>query len=335
MITRLLNEMYGIKAEEEMRIGNYAACRFNNQYYMLVPADHLQEDEILELDQIAAHLVNNGERYVSTFLKTKEGREFSNWEQAKYCVLVNQQLERRKGMKCGRKLAKFHYRGRSVSFPVKKLSRIGQWKQMWETRLDQMEKVWNEMLFQEPESDFDRLFLESFPYYMGICENAIQFLVDSEFDDEPTMNDSGTVCHGRFTSKTWSGAYYLKNPFEWVFDHSTRDLAEWTRERYFYNIKTYEPELKQFLKEYQSISPLSSFSWRLYYSRLFFPLHYFECVEAYYSSSSEQEKHMLEERLEKYLQQSVDHERFLAGFFELAEVPRKQWNIAVPEWLYV
>lgn len=333
MISQLLQDKYGIQADEETRIGNYIACRKQEQYFMLVPADSRTEDEVDELAQLAEHLVNRGDKHVSTFLKAKDGKQYSEWENSRYCVLVNLQMEQRKGMKYGRRLAKFHYRGRSVAFPVTAMSRIGQWKQLWEKRLDQMEKVWNSMLFQQPEEEFDRLFLESFPYYMGIAENAIQYLVDTEFDEEPVMVDSGTVCHERFSAGTWGGAYYMKNPFDWVFDHASRDMAEWTRERYFHNIKTYEPEMQQFIKEYQAISPLSPFSWRLYYARLLFPLHYFDCVESYYSSGSEQQKHLLEERLSKYLLQSTDHERFLASFFDFAEVPAQTWKIPKLEWL--
>ncbi|MDQ0273063.1 spore coat putative kinase YutH [Cytobacillus purgationiresistens] len=334
MIRRLLKDKYGINADEEFRLGNYNACKKQDEVYILVPAGHMGEGEIEELDRIAEHLKTSGDRNIAHFLKTTEGKPFSEWEDARYAVLNNERLQLRKNEQIGRKLAKFHYRGRSVSFAVEKTSRIGQWKKLWETRLDQMERVWNEMLFQfDGENDFDRLFLESFPYYMGLAENAIQYIVDTEYDDEPYMTDSGTVCHVRLSSKSWGDQYYIKNPFDWVFDHATRDLAEWTREKYFHNIKTYEPDLRQFIKEYESVTPLSPFSWRLYYARILFPLHYFECVEAYYGTSSEQLRNMLKEKMEKYLQQSGDYERFVGNFFELSESPLQQWNIPIPEWL--
>ncbi|MDF2037447.1 spore coat protein YutH [Cytobacillus oceanisediminis] len=333
MFRTLLKEQFGIEAEDTMRIGKYDACRIQGQLYLLVPAGHTDEEELEELDQMAEHLSNNGDRNISTFLKTKEGKQSIDWNDSRFCILVNRHTLSRKQNQFGRKLAKFHYRGRSISFPVKKTSRIGQWKQLWEQRLDQMEKVWNEMLFQKPENDFERMFLESFPYYMGLAENSIQYLVDTELDDEPEMADSGTVCHIRLTSATWGDSYYMKNPFDWVFDHSSRDLAEWTREKYFHNIKTYQPDLRQFLSEYQSVVPLSSFSWRLYYARLLFPLHYFETVENYYGADSEQQKLVLQERLQKYLWQSDDHERFLGGFFEFAEVPIKKLRIPLVNWI--
>ncbi|WP_433959139.1 spore coat putative kinase YutH [Cytobacillus horneckiae] len=336
MLRRLLKEKYGIQADEEFRIEQYNACKSQNEVYILVPASHMGEEELVELDQIAEHLKLSGDRNIAGFKKTTEGTPYSEWEDARYAVLGNDSLQPRKNGLFGRKLAKFHFRGRGVSFSVEKTSRIGQWKQLWETRLDQMERVWNDMLFQfDGENDFDRLFLESFPYYMGLAENAIQYIVDTEFDEEPLMNDSGTVCHERFLMNSWGEQYYIKNPFDWVFDHATRDLAEWTREKYFSNIKTYEPDLRQFIKEYESITPLSPFSWRLYYARILFPLHYFECVENYYGTSSEQHRNFLKEKLEKYLQQSGDYEKFLGQFFDLADrpLPIQQWSIPMPEWL--
>lgn len=333
MFTELLEKQFGIKAEETIRIGKYEACRKQGQLYLLVPAANMDEEELEELEKMAEHLVKSGDRNISTFLKTKDGKQFIDWKDSRYCVLLNRHAQNRKINRFGRKLAKFHYRGRSVSFQVTKTSRIGQWKQLWEKRLDQMEKVWNEMLFQQPDNEFERMFLESFPYYMGIAENSIQYLVDAELDDEPGMIDNGTICHVRLSSATWGDSYYMKNPFDWVFDHFSRDLAEWTRETYFRNIKTYQPELRQFLTEYQTVAHLSSFSWRLYYARLLFPLHYFETIEDYYVTESEQQKFMLQERLQKYLLQSDDHERFIGGFFEFAEVPVKKFKIPVLDWI--
>ncbi|MBY0124258.1 spore coat putative kinase YutH [Bacillus sp. S/N-304-OC-R1] len=329
----LLKKHYGLEAGEEFKFGNYNAFRRQGHVYLLVPIGGMGEEELSELDMLIEHLKKSGEKYCSTIVKTKDGKLISESDKGKYCVLMNKEQRNRKLTRSGRKLAKFHFRGRTVTFPVKNISRIGQWKQLWETRLDQMEKVWNEMLFQQPDSEFDRMFLESFPYYRGIAENAIQYIVDTEIDDNPGITDYGTICHIRFTAKTWNNTYYMKNPFDWVFDHSSRDLAEWTREKYFRNIKTYVPELKQFIREYQSIVPLTSFSWRLYFARLLFPLHYFYCVESYYGTTSEQEKKLQEERLQKFLQQSTDHERFLGGFYEFAEVPVQRMKIPIIEWL--
>ncbi|MFB6467533.1 spore coat putative kinase YutH [Cytobacillus sp. Hz8] len=334
MLISILQQHYGIQTKEQLMIGKYEACLEQNQLYLLVPVGNIDQDELKELESLVNHFLHNGDKNVCEILKTKEDSLHAKVGEQFFCVLVARNLKTTKNLQhLGRKLAKFHFRGRQVTFPVQKIKRIGQWKQFWEQRLNQMERVWTEKLFQPPENDFERMFLESFPYYMGLSENAIQYLVDTELDDDPLVVDNGTVCHLKFHQKNWGDYYFLKNPFDWVFDHSTRDVAEWIRERYLWNSQTYQPELVQFMKDYQSIAPLSSFSWRLLYSRLLFPLHYYECIEGYYMATSEQHKNLLQDQLKKYLQQTSEHEQFLARFFQLVEVPVKMNHIPSVEWL--
>jgi spore coat protein YutH len=328
----LLKAHYGIDANEAAPIGRYQSFIKENEKFFFVPVDTIEEEELAELEQLANHLKNSGDRYVSTFIPTKENSRILKLENKQLCLLNCNNSQFRTFNRMGRKLAKFHHRGRTISFSVKKTSRIGQWKSLWEKRLDQMEKVWNSMLFQQPESEFDRMFVESFSYYMAIGENAIQYLVDTELDDEPKAMDSGTICHSRFTADTW-GEDAIRNPFDWVFDHCSRDLAEWTRDRYLRQFRTYQHEVKSFFADYQSVAPLSSFAWRLFYARLLFPLHYVDCIEEYYSANSEQQKRMLLDRLEKYLAQTNEQERFLKEIFALVEVPVRKYQIPKIDWL--
>ena len=333
MIKNILSDKYEITGEKETRVGPYEACISNGKLYTLIPITNMDEEELYELEQIAEHIYLSGDYTVGRLLESKEGSKRTEFKEQTFCILVNDRLKSFQAKNLGRKLGKFHYRGRTVQFGVQNISRMGQWKGLWEQRLDQMESFWNGMLYKQPESDFDRLFLESFPYYMGISENAIQYLVDTELDDDPNPVDSGTICYNRFTKETWAQEYYIKNPFEWVFDHCGRDLAEWTRDRYFRNIKTYHREVKDFFNEYQTIMPLSSFSWRLIYSRLLFPIHYVECVENYYSAYHEADRLFHEDRLKKMLNQSKDLEEFLNLFYDIAEVPVKKMRIPTVSWL--
>lgn len=329
----MLEKLYGVKVQEQIKLDSYDALRNNGWYYLISQPGNRQEEDITELEQIAEHLRNYGDLHVPAFLPSKDGKLLTNWENNQYCVLANRQTEKQKNMKLGRKLAKFHERGRKVPFQIERSSRIGQWKELWEKRLEQMEKVWNGLLFQAPEDEFERLFIESFPYYMGLTENAIQYLVDTEIDDNPSETDNGTVCHERFSCTSWGIDYMIKNPFDWVFDHRSRDLAEWTRDRYFHNSQTYHLDLKKFYEDYQNISPLSPFSWKLLYSRILFPLHYFDCIESYYITRSESEKKVLEEQLSKILRQSKEYERFLGGFYQLVGAPIRKFKLQQPEWI--
>lgn len=333
MLEEMLEREYGVKVQEYVQLDSYQALRSNGWLYLIAKPGNREEEELIELERIATHLRNYGDSHVPVFLPSKNGKLLTKWEHNQYCVLANRQTNKQQIQKLGRKLAKFHERGGKIPFQIQRSSRIGQWKKLWEKRLEQMEKVWNGLLFQSPEDEFERMFVDSFPYYMGLTENAIQYLVDTEIDDNPTERDHGTVCHERFSVRSWGKEYMIKNPLDWVFDHRSRDLAEWARERYFRNKQTYQLDLKQFFQEYQSISPISSFSWKLLYARILFPLHYFDCIENYYSTHSEQDKKFLEDQLGKLLRQSTEYERFLGGFYQLTGAAVKNMQLLQPEWL--
>jgi spore coat protein YutH len=331
MQIKWLEEFFGVQPERETTFGRYEGFISKGTIYVLAPLN--EKEQLLELKAIADHLIQKGDRHILSINKTKSGELWGEREGRQFCLLSCQLREKTNTQQVGRKLAKFHYRGLSIPFKVERTSRIGQWKQLWEKRLDQMEAVWHNKLSLSPENEFERQFIESFPYYMGLTENAIQYLVDAEIDENPTQMDNGTVCHERFTNRTWGTEVTLKNPMDWVFDHRSRDLAEWTREVYFSSKHVHHQQVRKFYKDYQEISPLSPFGWRLLYARLLFPLHYFECIEEYYITQSEQDKNILEERLYKQLQNSDDYEKFLGEFFELAEAPIKKFRIPLVDWM--
>lgn len=334
MQTKWLEEFFGIQPERETRLGKYEGFISQNQLYIVAPLGESKE-HLTELKGIADHLILSGDRHVLNITKTKTGELWGEKEGKSFCLLSGQLSERVTNQQIGRKLAKFHLRGLTIPFKVERTSRIGQWKQLWEKRLNQMEGVWQSKLYHTPENEFERMFIESFPYYMGLTENAIQYLVDTELDETPGQMDNGTVCHERFANPTWGKEFLLKNPMDWVFDHRSRDLAEWSRTTYFDSRHAHHQIVRKFYKEYQELAPLSAFGWRLLYSRLVFPLHYFDCVEDYYITQSEQEKKMLEEHLAKHLQASDSHMQFLGEFFQLAEVPVRKLKIPQLEWIGV
>jgi spore coat protein YutH len=333
MFEKMLKDKFGIKNGRELEIEKYRGFQNENSLYLIMNVNNRKEQEISELEKISHQLRTFGDREIPEFQATNEGPKICEWEGARYSVLKYTELKPLNTSKIGRKLARFHLRGRYVPFRVETINRIGQWKQLWEKRLDQMENFWNGKLFQAPENEFEKMFFDSFPYYMGLAENAIQYLTDTELDSRPAEIDNATVCHERFTEATWGESQLVKNPYDWVFDHASRDLAEWVRDRYFYNSQTYQPVVNNFILAYQQITKLSPFSWRLLYARLLFPLHYFECIENYYITNSEQQKLALEEQLQRYLNKTEDHERFLGSFYQLVDVPVRSYKLPAINWL--
>ncbi|EDL63414.1 spore coat putative kinase YutH [Bacillus sp. SG-1] len=329
----ILTKHYGLQPERSFKDGRAERYMADGSIYTIVNVTNREQDNLAELYNISEHMKKYGDRYVSSFVPTAEGRFLVNEKEQDYTVLKNNPHSRNAEEKIGRKLAKFHHRGRAIEEKITHISRIGQWKTLWEKRIEQMEKAYQMVIENHPVDEFERMFIDSCPYYIGLAENAVQYLVDTEMDDNPVYTDSGTVCHERFSEGVWGREITIRNPFDWVFDHGGRDIAEHVRERYFKRQNTHQPDIQQFLRDYQSVEPLSSFSWRIVFARLLFPLHYFETVENYYLSESEGQQFQMGEKLHGYLNSTRHYEQFLGNFYGVGEVPVKSYGIPVVTWL--
>ncbi len=330
MFTDILEKYFDIKAEQSIRIGRQPRFFSNGLLYTIVSVTHVEQEVLIELYEMSEHMAKHSDKKVSRFVAGKDGKYLITDENEDYVALQNQSHAANRKRKIGRQLARFHNRGKSLQVPITTLNRAGEWKDYWAVRLDQMEKVWTGLLHEPPREEFDKMFMESFPYYMGLSENAIQYVTDTELDEQLHRFDYGTICHERFYDELWKDEQEIRNPFDWVFDHPSRDISEWIRDRYFRSSRTLYPDMTKFLTEYQSISPISPFAWRLIYARLLFPLHYFSCVEEYYNTNSQSRKKHLEEALARYLRDTQDYERFLRSFYSMAGVKQK---LPAVDWL--
>ena len=328
---QILFEQFGISVNQEIHQGYLTL--FTNQTNKFISFEvNIEEAELEERYNLAYHLHNKGEKGVWLPIVNNEQKLLVNVSEKKYIVCVNG-LEMPPLVEVGRDLAIFHYRGRSIPQRIEYCSRIGKWKEMWEHRIDQIEKVWREKLTAKPQNEFEKLFIDSFPYYAGLAENAIQYLVDTEIDENPEMVDGGTVCYERFTSDTWSDSSAGKLFSHWVFDHGARDIAEWIRAFYFKQPNTYHQGIETFIRQYQSVTPLSTFSARMLYARILLPVHFFEIIENYYDTKSEGERKRLEETLTNHMKHSNLYERMLSELYELAGIHQGNTRMIIPEWI--
>ncbi|WP_010676424.1 spore coat putative kinase YutH [Bacillus timonensis] len=329
----VLFKEYKLKVDRSIKAFGYEAFIYRNIVYCIVPIPNLEHEELNEIKYLSDYMVQKGDIRVGSILPTTDGKLSANINDEEVAIIRCPVYNHRVSNSLGYELARFHKRGRSFPYRVNKLNRIGQWKYLWEKRVDQMELFWKEKVKQHPETRFETLFVEAFPYYIGLTENAIQYLVDTEMDVQPTAIDSATICHHRFTEVSWDGDSYTKLPTEWVFDHYSRDLAEYIRDQYVGGDYRPNGKITQFLREYEQVSPLSTFSWRLLYARLLFPVHFFECIEGYYMTESENQKENQLQKLESILSQSSKHERLLATFFSSVGINEKRLTIPNINWL--
>nr|WP_276561639.1 spore coat protein YutH [Bacillus sonorensis] len=327
----MIKEKFGIHIRELSPYLSYQTFQTPNSMFLIIPVSHFSESELEELYYMSQYLQEQRDPYVPAFLFTKDGDLTFEENGAAYVLLQAAPRFTNRSVPFGAELAEFHQKGRGYPYEVKETTRIGQWKELWGKRLDQLEQFWIQKSQFPQLQPFEKRFIESFPYYLGLTENAIQYLADTELDDQPQSVDSGTICQQRLTCETWKQEPLIKVPVEWVLDHAARDLAEYARSAF--QQKQDVDEVALFLQQYEQVSPLSSFSKRLMYSRLLFPLHYFETVEGYYISP-ESEQHVYENKLDHILSQASAYERFLSGFQEMAAM-RSGGNVSMPpvNWL--
>src|SRR5690625_4610094 len=74
-----------------------------------------------------------------------------------------------------------------------------------------------------------------------------------------------------------------------VYEHARRDIAEYIRTKLLWGEKREVSMVRLFLEEYESVQPLSVFSWRLLYARLIYPIHLFDQIEkSFYETDRKQ-----------------------------------------------
>ncbi|MFX3622852.1 MAG: spore coat putative kinase YutH [Ectobacillus sp.] len=330
-----LYDNYQIQVNELSDLGGYKSFWIRNKVYVLVPVGKLQEEELVEMKMLSDFMIEQGDITVASFVPTIHGYYVCEINNTNYCLLRGMRQADRQAAGEGKELALFHARGRLYPGEISALSRIGEWKTLWETRLDQLEKFWHTRVVNHPADAFEQLFIHSFPYYLGLAENAIQYVVDTELDDEPQMADAATICQQRFTPYVWRKTRRVKVPINWVYDHASRDLAEWIRHVYMEQGDGGKERILQFLHDYESESPLTSFGWRLLFARLLFPLHYFEAVEGYYLSGSSEQKSMYQDRLEDIISRAKQTEQFLGSFYGMIRLPAQKLGIQQVDWLKI
>jgi spore coat protein YutH len=329
---KTIYDHYGVKPAELMDVDQYKGFQYRNVLYIIMDVGHLEPEELYEFHQMSQFLIAQGERQVASFMINKSGNIITEENEKKMAVCRVPYQPQAPVVSYGRELAAFHQRGKLLPYPMEKSNRIGQWKALWEKRLEQIEKFWGMKVQEHPNDVIDKRFIESFPYYLGLTENAIQYLTDTEIDDLPRSFDTATICHHRFTPATWKRSFFFKLPTDWVFDHPSRDLAEYIRYLYFESPVRQEGELSAFLSEYEKTAPLSSFAWRLLYARLLFPVHYFESVEGYYMARSEVEKRAYSRKIEKIIAESVEYEKFLSNLYRSIGIFTQRHHIPEIEW---
>ncbi|WP_102345010.1 spore coat putative kinase YutH [Bacillus sp. Marseille-P3661] len=330
MLERDLYENYRISQFNMTEYKGYKAFSYQGNFYVIVPVNGLEQEELLELKQMSDYLQYQREHRIAVFVPTITQELVASVNQQMVVLLkLNEQGVRNNNHSSGALLANFHKKGRFLPNPPQKSSRIGQWKTYWERRLDQLEKFWAQKLKDRPANKFEKVFFETFPYYLGLTENAIQYIADCQYEDQRNEIQVGTICYVRFKPKHAYDPVIF--PTDLVYDHPSRDLAEWVRHYYLEGERS--DNIIKFFNDYQQIYPLSETSWKLVYGRLLFPVTYFESIEGYYSAATQARTDSYERKFLELVERADQYEQFLSSFYPVLGLPVEKLRIPELDWL--
>ncbi|MFC5711176.1 spore coat putative kinase YutH [Thalassorhabdus alkalitolerans] len=292
LFERNVYDGYGLYCRERFQAGMYEGFSADSGTYIFVPKLETGRGSLKEKISWAEMLKQNGGIQVAQFVQSVNGRETIPIDGEERMLFYIPEEERTVGhmTETGSSLGMFHKQGShlgnasdssTVSFGMR-------WSQWWEMRIDQLESWYAKVSQQTDFTSFDRWFVLTFPYYLGLTENAIQWLREMESGREYSAKEGGSISHFRFTEGTWLTVdperTEVKLPSEWLYDHPARDVAEWLREAFFQQEPT--QRIESFLHHYLQHNAFTDQDWMMVFGRLVFPYLYIERVEKHYMYES-------------------------------------------------
>lgn len=321
-----LQQEYQVYLGKEIHDNGLYGFEGNDGHYFLIPNEEGLDEEVYEQRSISEYIRTQDTVQIGVPLFTREGKLFTQQDNQSY-MLVQVPWSSSEASE-GEWLATLHDIGNRYPYQPQQISRYGQWKSLWESKVDawfeQYKIQWNE----RPCSSMRRLFIETFPYLEGISENAIQYLQESEQDWRYEQNDQGTFTLKRLHPSMMSQIIW---PHTLVYDHPARDLAEWIRHSLLNQGNNAYPAIRTMLDEYERNRPLSVFSWRLIYARLVYPVHLYDVLERTLQTG-EGEQNSLGKEYRSLLQQQGQYEKQLKEFFDAVHMDYKRLRIPILDW---
>ena len=170
------------------------------------------------------------------------------------------------------------------------------WAELWSEKIDYFEYQVHEIGKEKS------VILNSFSYYVGLAENAISYVNNT--NDFYKGEYELSLSHKRLYYPNYSINYY--NPLTFIFDLRVRDIAEYAKSKFFKKEKVLEE-----LEMYFNYEHLSNYEFRMFYARLLYPSYYFDLYEEVMNNNLDEEK------LVDIIALANEYEMFLASVYKL------------------
>lgn len=315
---------YGIQAYEKTVWHGMEGFKDANYVYFTISAE---QKEVIHMEQaaLAYYLQEKGYSHMSIPVPNSRGEWYTKYHDSYHMVLRVNNTGPHKQSVHGEQLAAFHTAGSLYQYEPQTISSYGQWKALWIEKLTAFEET-IEMEANNHPNDYYGMLMDFLPYVIGISENAIQYMQESESEQRYHEADQGTIVFRRYHNQLQDRLLWMN---DLAYDHPTRDLAECIRLKL---LQKDDPmnDIRTFLHDYQRVRPLSIFGWRLMYARLLYPIHVFDIIERGFSADHYESVHS---ELSTIIDQQSVYEKRLGLFFENAGIDCEELQIPVLHWL--
>ncbi|WP_102028527.1 hypothetical protein [Salirhabdus sp. Marseille-P4669] len=317
----ILRRFYPYQFQYESTISGYTAFQEADGWVLVLPGDYIDENEITEQYVIADFIQKSGFPHMAVPVQSvsESYRVPINKEEHVYVCQLQPVQAPKDYNELIHFLERFHNTSRSFPYSPIYVNRYGHWKKNWEQIVDQFDFVKQSYLEKDELTDMERLWLESCFYFIGIGENAIQYLQETNHEKQYNQYDQPVFAFERILPFPNTEAIL---PNRIVYDHPSRDLAELTRHIILTQGRDGLSTIGNMLTAYNQKRPLSLFSWRLFYARLIFPIHFvdysteiisqlkdndyeYRRLKAFFSYQNEYEYCL--KQIHQYINRNVDH----------------------------
>lgn len=304
-------------------------CFCDERYAYFTTCIEDREAIFIEQAVLAIFLKENGCRGMAWPIRNNDGDWHTVYKGKRYLVCCTEVEYFSDDYSSGELLAHFHKRFSHYPYQPKNVSCYGEWKELWIDKLEYFEETIGQFASQRRDPFACRV-MDLFSYLIGMSENAIQYIGESEMEVRFGESDQPAITFVRYQEQ-------LRDPVIWpddlLYDHPVRDVAEWLRTKFLEPGAHVPMEASQFLADYESVQPLSIFGWRLLYARLLYPAHFFDLLEQLFETENEEKREGIMDQLNRLCVKQELYEVRLKNFFETANVNPKQYRIPQPEWL--
>ena len=269
---------YKINVENIFQINkNMYRIKHNNNYYIIEKFENNLEN-IQKIESAYNISINLKNKLINSFMLNIDNQIMTYYDKEIY-ILLKVTNNYNKKIKL---IDIINYDQKIIS---NVLSKQNNWKELWCKKIDYFEYQVNQFGLKYP------IIRESFSYFDGTSETAIQLLNEIE-------NNDLYISHRRLT---YNSTYYdLYNPFNLILDSRVRDIATYIKTGIYKN-KIKISEMISFLNE-----PILTQNEKiLLFIRMIYPSEYYDIYEKIISSEVD------ESILKKYIENINKYETIL------------------------